>query len=92
MRAAADMLKAMHACEIREAAQDKAEAVIEKLTAMRLKEAAQRIHDGIAETLTYYSFPASHWRRMRTNNPLEPYHASEPAAYLSCRGFTRCYE
>jgi len=71
MRAAADMLKAIHACEDREAAQDKAVAVIEKLTAMRLKEAAQRIQDGIAETLTYYSFPASHWRRIRTNNPLE---------------------
>lgn len=71
MRAAADMLKAIHACEDREAAQEKAEAVIEKLTAMRLKEAAQRIQDGIAETLTYYSFPASHWRRIRTNNPLE---------------------
>ena len=25
----------------------------------------------IAETLTYYSYPASHWRRIRTNNPLE---------------------
>ena len=49
MRAAADMLKAIHACEDREAAQDKAVAVIEKLTAMRLKEAAQRIQDGIAE-------------------------------------------
>jgi len=36
MRAAADMLKAIHACEDREAAQDKAEAVIEKLKAMRL--------------------------------------------------------
>ena len=71
MRAATDMLKAIHACEDREAAQDKAVAVIEKLTAMRLKEAAQRIQDGIAETLTYYSFPASHWRRIRTNNPLE---------------------
>ena len=71
MRAAADMLKAIHACEDREAAQDKAVAVIEKLTAMRLKEAAQRIQDGIADTLTYYSFPASHWRRIRTNNPLE---------------------
>jgi transposase-like protein len=31
----------------------------------------QRIQDGIAETLTYYNFPASHWRRIRTNNPLE---------------------
>ena len=71
MRPVADMLKAIHAAEDREAAQDKATAVIEKLRAMRLKEAAQRVQDGIAETLTYYSFPASHWRRIRTNNPLE---------------------
>lgn len=48
------MLKAIHAAEDREAAQDKAHAVIEKLTDMRLKEAAQRVRDGIAETLTYY--------------------------------------
>ena len=69
MRPVADMLKAIHAGEDRQAAQDKAEAVIEKLNALRLKEAAQRVEDGIAETLTYYSFPASHWRRIRTNNP-----------------------
>ena len=71
MRPVADMLKAIHAAEDREAAQEKAAAVIEKLRAMRLKEAAQRVQDGITETLTYYSFPASHWRRIRTNNPLE---------------------
>jgi putative transposase len=71
MRPVADMLKAIHAAEDREAAQEKAIAVIEKLKAMRLNEAAQRVQDGIAETLTYYSFPASHWRRIRTNNPLE---------------------
>lgn len=42
---------------------------------MRLKEAAQWIQDGIAGTLTHYSFPASHWRRrIRTNNPLELRH------------------
>ena len=23
------------------------------------------------ETLTYYAFPSEHWRRIRTNNPLE---------------------
>jgi hypothetical protein len=43
MRSVADMLKAIHACEDREAAQDKANAVIEKLTSLRLKEAAERI-------------------------------------------------
>jgi len=71
MRPVADMLKAIHACEDREAALDKARAVVEKLNALRLKEAAARIQDGISETLTYYSYPASHWRRIRTNNPLE---------------------
>ena len=67
----ADMLKAIHASEDRQAAQDKAEAVIEKLTAMRLKEAAAKVSDAIAETLAFYGFPAPHWRRIRTNNPLE---------------------
>ena len=71
MRTVSDMLKAIHACEDRQAAQAKAEAVIEKLTAMRLTEAAKRIGEGIAETLTFYSFPAPHWRRIRTNNPQE---------------------
>lgn len=71
MRTVADILKAIHACEDREAALDKAYAVVEKLTSLRLKEAAERIRDGIAETLTYISFPASHWRRIRINNPLE---------------------
>jgi transposase-like protein len=71
MRPVADMLKAIHAAEDRQAAQDKAKAVIEKLAAMRLKEAASKVREGIEETLTYYSFPASHWRRIRTNNPLE---------------------
>lgn len=71
LRAVSDMLKAIHACEDREAALAKAQAVIEKLESMHLKEAAARIREGIDETLTYYGFPPSHWRRIRTNNPLE---------------------
>ena len=27
--------------------------------------------ESIGETLTYYSFPDSHWRKIRTNSPLE---------------------
>lgn len=65
-----NMLKAIHASEDREAARVKAEAVIDKLEAMRLKEAAARVREGIEETLTFYRFPAAHWRRIRTNNPL----------------------
>ncbi len=45
--------------------------MVDKLRAMRLREAADRVEESIAETLIYYAFPASHWRRIRTNNPLE---------------------
>jgi transposase-like protein len=54
-----------------EAATDKASAVGEKLKGMKLTQAAKILQDGVAETLSYYSFPCSHWRRIRTNNPLE---------------------
>ena len=65
------MLKAIHAQENRKAAQEKAEAVIAHLRAQRLTRAAGLIEESIGETLTYYGFPDSHWRKIRTNNPLE---------------------
>jgi transposase-like protein len=65
------MLKAIHASEDREAADQKAACVCEKLRAMRLPQAAEKIEQSIAETLTYYCFPRQHWRRIRTNNALE---------------------
>ena len=65
------MLKAIHASEDREAAQDKAKAVIKKLEAQKLRQAAQKVKESIDETLSYYDFPSAHWRRIRTNNPLE---------------------
>ena len=65
------MLKAIHASEDLEAATDKASAVAEKLKGMKLAQAAKILQDGVAETLSYYSFPCAHWRRNRTNNPLE---------------------
>ena len=49
----AAMLKAIHASEDKKAALEKAEAVYVKLEAMKLKEAAKKIQDSIAETLTY---------------------------------------
>jgi hypothetical protein len=30
-----------------------------------------RLEGGVVEALTYYSFPASHWRRIRRSNPLQ---------------------
>jgi putative transposase len=65
------MLKAIHASEDRKAAIEKATSVIEKLKKMKLREAARKIEESIEETLTYYDFPSAHWRRIRTNNPLE---------------------
>ena len=67
----ARMLKAIHASEDRAAAHEKAEAVIAKLESRKLRQAAQVVRNGIADTLTYYDFPDAHWRRIRTNNPLE---------------------
>ena len=50
---------------------EKAKAVVAELRAMKLKEAAKKVEDGIAETLTYCDFPSEHWTRIRTNNVIE---------------------
>ncbi len=67
----AAMLKAIHAQEDREAAEEKIMAVTRKLKKMRLKNAADMVSQGAHETLSYYDFPSQHWRSLRTNNPLE---------------------
>jgi len=65
------MLTAIHAQEDRKEAQKKAVNVVNKLKAMKLGRAAETLSEGIGETLSYYGFPREHWRRIRTNNPLE---------------------
>jgi transposase-like protein len=65
------MLKAIHAGEDIVAAREKAIRVIEKLRALRLTRAADLVEAAVEETLAYYAFPEEHWRRIRTNNPLE---------------------
>ena len=45
--------------------------MIEKLRGLRLTTAAQLVEGAVEETLAYYAFPEEHWRRIRTNNPLE---------------------
>lgn len=67
----AKMLKAIHAQEDKTAAIEKAKAVEAKLRKMKLNKAADIVHNGIAETLTYMDFPTEHWMRIRTNNTLE---------------------
>lgn len=71
MREVALMLKAIHASESRATAQKKALEVIARLREMRLARAAEIAERGVEETLAYYAFPEEHWRRIRTNNPLE---------------------
>ena len=67
----AKMLKAIHAQESKKAAREKVKAVIAELKAMKLRDAARKIEDGVEETLTYFAFPSEHWTRIRTNNAIE---------------------
>jgi transposase-like protein len=71
VREVADMLKAIHAQEDADAARQKAQEVAKKLHLLRLGQAADIILAGIDETISYMAFPREHWRRIRTNNPLE---------------------
>ncbi len=45
--------------------------MVAKLRAQRLTKAAELVEGAVGETITYYHFPEAHWRRVRTNNPLE---------------------
>lgn len=71
MKQVAEMHKAIHAQESKKASREKAEAVVAELRAMKLKEAAKKVEDGIEETPTYCDFPSEHWTRIRTNNVIE---------------------
>ena len=65
------MLKAIHAQEDKTAAQEKAKSVISRLREMKLNKAADKLENGLEETLTYMDFPSDHWLRIRTNNVIE---------------------
>lgn len=71
VRDVARMLKAIHAQETRDAAQEKARTVIAELLRQRMKRAAELVDDYVGDTLTYYAFPDCHWIKLKTNNPLE---------------------
>jgi transposase-like protein len=71
MKEVSIMLKAIHAQEDRKSAEQKARQIARKLAAMKLKSAAGKVREGIADTLSYYDFPDNHWTRIKTNNPLE---------------------
>ena len=67
----AKMFKAIHAQESKKAFRETAKAVVAELRAMKLKETAKKVEDGIEETLTNCDFPSEHWTRIRTNNVIE---------------------
>ena len=71
VREVSHMLKAIHAQESRAAAEEKVLAVLDQLRHQRMGKAAELVEHSIGETLTYYAFPDIHWRKIRTNNPLE---------------------
>ena len=71
VREVAAMLKAIHAQEAKAEALAKIDQVAAKLEAMKLGKAAELVRTGAPETLSYYAFPEQHWRRIRTNNPME---------------------
>ena len=70
-KAAARMLKAIHAQESREACGRKAGEVADELESMRLGAAARTMRERFAETLTHTEFQPENWRRIRTNNGIE---------------------
>ncbi len=65
------MLKAVHAQESREAAESKATDVVKKLKAMKLRAAAELVENAIHQTFAFYAYPAQHWLKLKTNNPME---------------------
>ena len=67
----AKMLKAIHAQENKAAAKEKAKSVISRLREMKLNKAADKLENGLEETLTYMDFPSEHRLRIRTNNVIE---------------------
>ena len=71
VRDVAAMLKAIHAQENREAAEAKANDVVSKLKAMKLRAAAELVENAIHETLTFFAYPPQHWLKLKTNNPME---------------------
>ena len=46
-------------------------AIEEELRSIKLKEAAKKVCDSFAETLTYMSFPSENWTKIRTSNVVE---------------------
>src|ERR1700757_225513 len=60
----ARMLKAIHAQENGRAAAAKAGEIVKRLKEMKLRVAAELVEQKVAEALTYYAYPCTHWRQL----------------------------
>lgn len=69
-KSVAAALKAIFAQESETEARAKAARFMEQ-NAKRLPQAVKTLRGGLSDALTYYRYPEGHWRRIRTNNPLE---------------------
>lgn len=67
----AEMLKAIQSQESRLSSLSKTLDMAKKFRDMKLAKIAEFILSSVLETLTYFSFPASHRKRIRTNNGME---------------------
>jgi transposase-like protein len=65
------MLKAIHAQEDRQAAQNKAGEVIGKLRTIKLSKAAELVESHIEETFSFYAFPDQHWIKLKTTDVID---------------------
>lgn len=45
--------------------------MVEKLKGMKLPEAAKKVEESVAETLSYMDFPREHWFKIRSNNAIK---------------------
>ena len=52
-------------------AKTKAKEIVARLKELKLRTAAELVEQKVEETMTYYAYPSTHWRQIRTNNPLE---------------------
>ncbi len=65
------MLKEIQAQEDKTAALQKRDLVVERIYKMKLGKASKHVAWDAAETLTYMDYSSTHWKKIRTNNPLE---------------------
>ena len=79
VREVSHMLKAIHAQESREAADNKAQAIVNELRTGKMGKAADLVEQAVHETLTYYGFPDIHWREDPNQQSAGADHERDPA-------------